>query len=356
MNDNQIPLDFINNIIQGDNIDLIKKIPDNSINCIITSPPYYQQRDYGLGWGTDETIIEYINKLIKLFEQCIRVLKKDGHILYNLGDKYIKSNLGLIPYRFAIKVKEVFPELILINNVTWVKKNPTPRQFKRRLVSATEPFFDFVKTKKYYYNREAFLMDKERNKKNHKIVVSPDKGKHYINLIKESEILTDKQKENALKDIDMMLNEMAEGEITDFRMKIKGIHKAAYGGHEGGRKTQIEQNGYTMIRMYGKKMKKDAVIFPKETVSFSKHPAMYPKDLIKEFLLLLSREGDIILDPYMGSGTTALACKETNRKFIGFEINPEYCKEARKRLGFKKDTNNGKNIDNGQKSILTYTD
>lgn len=332
MNINKVPQELVNKIHLGDNIILFKNIPDSSINCIITSPPYYQQRDYGNGWGTNESMEDYITKLINVFRECIRVIKDDGHIIFNVGDKYIKSNLILMPFKFAVKVNEIFPKIKLINNITWVKTNPTPRQFKRRLVAATEQFFDFVKSNKYYYDRDSFLEEDVAIKNNKTIKVSPEKGKKYIQMVKETENLTEEEKKKALNHIDTMLEEIRDGKITDFRMKIRGIHSAAYGGHEGGRRTEIKKNGYTMIRMYGKKMKMDYIINSKETVSFSKHPAMFPKKLIEKLLVLLTKERDVVLDPYMGSGSTALACIEKNRKFIGFEISPEYCKYSEKRI------------------------
>ena len=72
-------------------------------------------------------------------------------MVINLGDKYVDSSLQLVPYRFAIAATEA-ENVRLVNAVTWVKSNPTPRQFQRRLVSSTEPFFHFVKSNNYYYD------------------------------------------------------------------------------------------------------------------------------------------------------------------------------------------------------------
>ncbi|MHA2364960.1 MAG: DNA-methyltransferase [Candidatus Hodarchaeales archaeon] len=322
---------MIDKIIEGDNIELIKNIPSNSINCVITSPPYYQQRDYGMGIETEKTIDEYLEKLMIIFNECVRVLRNDGNIIYNLGDKYINKSLTLVPFRFAIKVLDKYPNLKIVNNITWVKTNPTPRQFKRRLISATEPFFHFVKTNDYYYDRDTFLADKN-NTKRQKINISPKKGKKYLEQIKVSK-LSDVEKTNATKTVHQLIQEIKDGKITDFRMKIRGIHSLAYGGYEGGRKLDMKKKGFTVIRMFNEKMKRDIITCSKETIPFSKHPAIFPKKLIIELIQLLTKEGDIVLDPYMGSGTTAIACKELKRHFVGFEINPDYCNFALKRLG-----------------------
>jgi site-specific DNA-methyltransferase (adenine-specific) len=91
-----------------------------------------------------------------VFRECVRVVKKTGSIVFNIGDKYIDGNLLLAPYRFALQVqKENLARLV--NELTWVKINPTPKQDPKKLISATEPFFIFVKSNDYYFNKEAFF-------------------------------------------------------------------------------------------------------------------------------------------------------------------------------------------------------
>ena len=115
-------------------------------------------------------------------------------------------------------------------------------------------------------------------------------------------------------------------------MKIRGLHSEPFGGQAGGRQIQLEKNGFTIIRIHGNPLKKDAIQMSVESIKGMKHPAVYPARLIAEFLHLLTREGDIVLDPFIGSGSTAVACKMLNRRYIGFELNPEYCQQAQARL------------------------
>ena len=181
--DNSLPID---QILCGDNLELIQKLPDCSIQLVITSPPYFQQRDYGGGMGNETEVNEYIDKLLCLFQACVRVVKNEGSIVFNIGDKYMDSNLLLVPYRFALAATET-GLVKLVNEITWVKRNPTPRQFQRRLVSSTEPFFHFAKSDDYFYNIKAFLAQKDtpkqRNRKN-----NTQLGKRYFELIEESEL------------------------------------------------------------------------------------------------------------------------------------------------------------------------
>lgn len=329
---NMLDQSLLNKIICGDNLDLIKEVPPESINLVITSPPYYKQRDYGSGMGNEKTVDEYIENLCKLFHECVRVIKDDGSIVFNIGDKYEKQSLLLVPYRFAIAVLEKEPVKI-VNNTTWVKLNPTPRQFKRRLVSSTEPFFHFVKSDNYYYDINAFMnhLDRKKEKKPRNNQANNNIGKAYFQLIERSS-LSASQKILAMKELQQVIQQVREGKIASFRMKIRGIHSPAFGGQEGGRKIQLEKKGFTIIKIHGNAIKRDVIECAVETLKGTIHPAIYPEYIICELVKLLTHEDDVVLDPFMGSGTTAVACKNTKRKYIGFEINPDYCKEADSRI------------------------
>lgn len=331
-NSSEPKIPFINEIVEGDNIDLIKKIPNNSIDLIITSPPYFQQRDYGKGTGNEKTVDEYIEQLAKLFHECVRVIKREGNIVFNIGDKYEKSSLMLIPYKFALKILER-ESVSLVNDITWVKANPIPRQFQRRLVSSTEPFFHFVKSKNYYYNLKSFKENKNITKTKKE---NTNIGQKYFDLIKKSE-LTDSQKKQAEKELNETIESVKKGEISGLRMKIKGMHALPFGGQQGGRLTHLLTKGFTIIKINGDSIKKDIIESPVETIKGNIHPAIYPENIISELIKLLTKEKGIVLDPFMGSGTTALAAKKLDRRFIGFEINSKYTDFTNERINAMSD-------------------
>ena len=157
-----LPLD---QIFCGDNLAGLQTLPDGCAGLVITSPPYFQQRDYGgLGAGNETSLAAYLDTLLALFAEFVRVTRTDGSIVFNLGDKYEDSSLLLVPYRFALAATAAFP-VRLVNNITWVKQNPTPRQFRRRLVSSTEPFFHFALGNDYFYDIDAFLDDGDAPKR-----------------------------------------------------------------------------------------------------------------------------------------------------------------------------------------------
>ena len=173
---------MINTIQHGLALDVLKKIPDDSINCVITSPPYWQLRNYGFDeqWGLEPTFEEYLENLNKFMKEVYRVLKKDGTAWINLGDSYgtvsgnmkkpdqkwkhsycgeslkinqsksIKKCLLLIPHRFAINCIE--NGWILRNDIVWAKRNAMPEPVKDRFTKKHEYIFLFSKSEKYYFD------------------------------------------------------------------------------------------------------------------------------------------------------------------------------------------------------------
>ena len=94
----------INKIYCDDCLLMLKEFPNSSIDLVITSPPYYKQRDYGnMGIGNEKTVDEYVVNLINVFKECVRVIRPTGTVVFNLGDKYIDGSMLLVPYRFALK-------------------------------------------------------------------------------------------------------------------------------------------------------------------------------------------------------------------------------------------------------------
>jgi len=323
---------FLDKLVIGDSLVLLKEIPDGVVDLVITSPPYFQQRDYGVdGIGMEESLEEYLSNLHDVFRECIRIVKPTGHIVINLGDKYEKGSLLMVPWRFAIRLLDTEP-VYLINVITWVKTNPVPRQFKDRLVPSTEPFFIFTKSRKnYYFNKDAFLSLHALLNKRKKHVSSSRIGQRYFELIEKSS-LTEKEKEEAKRELVSAIEEVKSGKILGFRMKIRGIHSMPFGGQDGGRKRHIENKGFAIIKILGKHMKKDVIESPVETIKGIKHPAIYPEFVVGEIMKLLSPNGGVVLDPFVGSGTTAVVAKKLGRHYIGIDLNAEYIKYAQERI------------------------
>jgi DNA modification methylase len=326
-------IEYENRIITGDCLQIIKNFADDSIDLIITSPPYFQQRDYNNGndgLGNEDFEEKYLENLLEVFKECVRVVKNSGAVVFNLGDKYVHGNLSLLPYKFAIKAVEK-TNVFLINQLTWVKLNPTPRQEKRKLIQSTEPFFIFAKSKNYYFDLENYLAHLDEINKNGQAKPTNGLGKKYFELVENSP-LSEAEKTAARNSLNETIELIHRGEIAGFRMKIRGVHKLAYGGQDGGRNNQIKNNGFTIIKILGNRMKKDIIESPVEITKDNHHPAVFPIYIVQELIKLLSKEGNTVLDPFCGSGTTCVAAKTLNRKYLGIEINPEYVALANERL------------------------
>ncbi len=324
---------FLNKIFCGDCLDILKTVPNNSINTVITSPPYYGQRDYKNGTkksiGNEKHIDEYIHSLLLIFKECVRVIREDGSIFFNIGDKYKESSLLLAPYLFGIEAAKL-DNIYLINQITWIKPNPQPRQFKGRLVSSTEPIFHFSKSLNYKYYPDKFMCGNNIGRNNR--TAGNNIGMKYFDLITKSD-LSEEQKRMAQKELHEVISEVKTGKIWSFRMKIRGIHSASYGGYEGGRKDHIRVKGYTIIKMYDRPMKKDVIEAPILSLKYINHPAIYPEIIVQECLNLTTDSEDLVLDPFIGSGTTAVVAKKMGRNYIGIDINEPFCKIAEERIG-----------------------
>ena len=314
-------------IICADSEDKLLDFEPDSVDLVVTSPPYFQQREYTTGsLGSEATIEEYLDGIIRTFARIVRVMKPTGSIVYNMGDKIIGGSLQLIPYRFALRALHQF-RLRLVNDITWMKSNPTPHQFARRLTISAEPFFHFAIGSGYYYDRQAFQPSepKPRAKPTDKL------GRRYRTLIESSELNED-ERQAAHKALDKAIADVCEGRMHSFRMKIRGIHAPAYGGQEGGRKIRIERDGFTIIRITGQPMKRDLIESPVESLPGNEHPAIFPVRVVRELIRLLCPPDGLVLDPYLGSGSTMVAALLEGRSCIGIDISEEYCRSAQNRV------------------------
>lgn len=256
-------------ILTGDCLEVLPTLESESIQCCITSPPYWGLRDYDhpKQIGSEQSPELYVQNLVSVFREVRRVLREDGTLWLNIGDGYARNggtgkcgpnavvgntkrliqrrnckvpdcwglkdrDLMGLPWRVAFGLQE--DGWILRSKITWIKKTAMPESVKNRPTNATEEIFLFAKSPKYYYNPQGFRESSDANLRNYWIL-GPDSG-------------------------------------------AKG------------------------------------------------HPAAFPRELARRCMLLGSRENDVILDPFGGCGTTGVAAFELHRKAILIELNPDYVK------------------------------
>lgn len=306
-------MDYKNEIIQGDAIEVLRGMPANFIDCCVTSPPYFNLRDYGQDGqiGLEDTPEEYISNLVNVFREVNRVLKSTGTMWVNIGDSYAGSGKGGAKYPDSVagskqatnkgtigcpaivkkysgyKNKDLIgiPWMLafalradgwyLRQDIIWEKPNAFPESVQDRCTKSHEYIFLLAKSSRYYFDGDAI---KEPAGTWHGSRF--DDGK---NLINHPNVGTKERR----------MQSVTDGPLYRHKRDVWSVPTAAL---------------------------KDA------------HFATYPEKLIAPIIKAASCGGGIVLDPFMGAGTTAVVAKKLGRSYIGVELNPDYIKIAEKRI------------------------
>ncbi len=279
--------EIANKIFRGDSLTSLKTLPKNSIDCIVTSPPYYGQRDYGMDGqiGNEKKQEEYIENLVNIFNECKRVLKDTGSLWLNLGDKYNKGNLMGMPWRVALALQD--EGWTLRNDIIWHKPNAMPHSAKNRLTTDHEYIFFFTKkAKDYYYDQDAI-------REEHKTFSADSKMKGGRNHFGKNGGTPEKGKNSGNSNL-----------------------------HDGRWDQAFHPNGRNKRTVWNIPLSKFR----------GAHFAVFPERLIEPCILAGCPKNGIVLDPFFGAGTTGYVATQQGRKYVGLELNPEYADIAEKRL------------------------
>ena len=294
------------NIIHiGDNIFHLTNIPDASVDMCVTSPPYYNLRDYKNSnqIGAENTVSDFVENLCKVFDEVKRILKPTGSCWVNIGDTYDKKRLLQVPSRFEIAMCD--RGWHLRNEIIWSKPNPQPISSKDRFWGNHEKFFWFVKdVKKYYFNRDPILVPQaEISIRRMFSKNNMDKRKDFNASSKEGFAISSSSQD---KHYARMRDEMGIDKEFNYEELVKS----------GKCPTRPEFDTWDI---------------PSVTYKGA-HFAVYPPELIEKPILSCCPEQGIVIDPFMGSGTTGEVAKLNNRKYIGLELNTEYAILANERI------------------------
>lgn len=256
-------------LFEGDALQVLQRLPSNSIQCIVTSPPYWGLRDYNMPdqIGLEDTLPQFINRLLGVFAEVHRVLRDDGIFWLNIGDGYTSGNRGWrapdeknparamsmrpntpeglkpkdlmgIPWRLAFALQD--DGWYLRTDIVWHKPNVMPESVKDRPTRAHEYMFMFTKNERYYYDRNSVVEPNGRNSRS-----------------------------------------------------VWNINTQAFSGA---------------------------------------HFATFPPKLIEPCIRSSTRPGDFVLDPFFGSGTVGVVAQQLGRRYVGIELQPDYVKIASERL------------------------
>jgi len=312
----------LNKIYCGDSLEVLKTFPDESINCCVTSPPYWGLRDYNVKeqLGLEKTPEEYVENMVKVFREVKRVLKDDGTLWLNLGDSYNgsgkagnknntyfkkhtefgkpathKDKIGNPTNVKTLKSKDLIgiPWMVafalradgwyLRQDIIWHKPNPMPESVTDRCTKAHEYIFLLSKSSKYYYDYKAISEKSKWFEKDHR---------------------------------------SADGYTVSDRME--------------GSQYQCQRQGvYNEDGLANKRS-----VWKINTKAYREaHFATFPEKLIWDCVKAGCPENGIVLDPFMGAGTTGLVARKLDRNYVGIELNPKYIEIANKRI--KKYTSRG---------------
>lgn len=316
----------------GDCRDVLKTLPDESVQCVITSPPYWGLRDYGVAgqMGLEPSPREYVTQMVAVFREVRRVLRSDGTCWLNLGDTYFGSggaggdyaegglregqskwkagretdgvplkpkDLIGVPWEVALALRN--DGWWLRSDIIWAKPNPMPESVTDRPSRSHEYIFLLTKSKTYYYDHEAVRTEAKDPSAVNKW---PDgwatNGKHTSVDWQKSERRTDKQRGHGRRHAGFndRWDAMSHEEQTAMGANLRDVWNIA-------------------------------------THTFSEaHFATFPPKLIEPCVKAGSKPGDTILDPFTGAGTTGLVASRLERDFIGIELNPEYAEMAQARI------------------------
>lgn len=325
-------------LLNGDALAVLKSLPDECIDFAMTSPPYWGKREYENGGiGLEADYRDFVKDLAAIFLELKRVLKPTGSFWLNIGDTYNGKSLLGIPWRVAFELTDV-QGWTMRNSVVWNKLKGGMDNSKDRLANVHENLFHFVKQPKgYYYNADAIRSKPREAKVVNGAVVSATgvSGVRYKRQIELSTALDENEKKAAFAALDRMLAEVAAGNVSDFRMIIRGQQRTTHSDSEkvSGRAKELRDRGFYFLKYHPNGSKPGDVwdIIPEDTQRRGTHFAPYPLDLCRRPLLATCPPEGMVLDPFCGTGTTLLAARNLGLKSLGIDISRHYLELSQRR-------------------------
>ena len=297
-------------LYQGDAADVLSQLEAGSVDCIVTSPPYFGLRDYGVDGqiGAEDTPAAFVERLVGVFREARRVLADDGTLWLNLGDSYVhkkasgtqgvtgqrasrtftasasggwagipEKNLLGIPWRVAFALQD--DGWVLRNDIIWHKPNPMPMSVKDRLNAAHEHVFLFSKSRRYWFDLDP-IRDEPR----------------------------------------MTADDITRASRTDHAPNQ--YVTAATGNTRASRSRPISEVMGSFDEVKGRN---PGDVWTIATQPFpGAHFATFPPALPERCILAGCKPGGTVLDPFSGSGTTGFAAAKHGRRYIGIDLNPDY--------------------------------
>jgi DNA modification methylase len=352
----------------GDSLEILRSLPDESVHCVVTSPPYWALRDYGVDGqiGLEASPAEFIAKLVAVFEEVRRVLRTDGTCWINMGDSYshggggskndarwpkeaehsnttpkhLKAESGMkpkdlmmMPHRLAIALQDA--GWWVRQDIVWSKPNPMPESVRDRCTKSHEYIFLLTKSERYFFDQDAICE-----------LVSPNT---HARLSQDVQNQIGSERANGGAKTNGPMKAVARGvgwgHGTDAEKRKRGRVKTA--GNVNPTKGMIayeegddHHRTKAGLLAYAEKTRIDTPltrnrrsVWSIATQSFKEaHFATFPLEIPTTCIKAGCPVGGVVLDPFFGAGTTGLAADRVQRDCIGIELNPQYAEMARRRI------------------------
>lgn len=362
-------------LLNGDVLAMLATLPDEYVQTCVTSPPYWGLRDYGVEGqlGLEKTPEEYVEKMVAVFREVRRVLKDDGTLWLNLGDSYAGSGKGpsnegskqrsnggsltegsgrnqrqfmngqapkeWLPVPRGLKPKDLvgIPWRVafalqadgwyLRSDIIWHKPNPMPESVTDRPTKAHEYIFLLTKSERYFYDHEAI--------KEPAIYAEEARYDPRTNGLWGADRKTGKTTRRfaAAKASETPRNDGERWNENNARGFKPSDKQRGHSRRHNGFNDRWDQ--MTKTEQCSNMRNKRSVWTVGTTPYPDAHFATFPEKLIEPCILAGARSGDIVLDPFAGSGTTLAVSKRLGRRAVGIELNPDYCELAIKRIGYQ---------------------
>lgn len=363
--------EVVNEIHQGDALEALEATPTSAVHCVVTSPPYFQKRDYGHDdqLGLEETPAEYAESIREVMAEVKRVLRPDGTLWVNLGDTYQEKSLLEIPSRVAFRL--VDDGWLERNRVCWNKRNGSPDSAQDRLTPRSETVFHFAPSESYWfddYDQEAqtdvWDITIKNNPTDHHAVFPVDLPKRVLKLACPPRVCpkcgTPYEREYEVQDLTSpdpdrpqskrALEIFRQSDLTEEHLEAC----RSIGMSDAGQKRATQSgagNNTERVERLAEEAKDVLGSYTREFISPQKEFVGWESQCDCD---ATGHEPGIVLDPFMGSGTTARAAKDLGRRFLGFELNEEYVVEAQERAGVTV-SDTGQLLEPNETSLSAYT-
>lgn len=336
-------------ILVGDCIDMMRALPDQSVQCCVTSPPYFGLRDYGMPdqIGLEETPAEFVCRLVQVFREVRRVLRDDGTLWVNMGDTYAsiaggyapggsagkhdmvsqstrgavlrgkrrspptglkQKDLMGIPWRLAFGLQD--DGWYLRQDIIWHKPNPMPESTKDRCTKSHEYVFLLSKCPRYFYDQDA--------------IREPVALSSVVRLAQDLEQQLGSDRVPGKANGPM---KAVRSKRDSFKRESSKREQAMPGHSLGTHRPEREESAYPLDT----RNKRSVWTVPTQGFKGA-HFATFPPELIRPCILAGAPRGGVVLDPFGGAGTTAVVAMQEGRKSILCELNPEYAAMAERRI------------------------